>query len=261
VTTPRVGIGIATYNRCGRLAVTLENVLRNTDAEADIIVADDGSTDGTESLLRDMAPRLRGIVTGENRGVAWNKNRLLFFLIEICKCDVAILLEDDTCPLQTDWEHDWIAASLRHGHIAYAAPWFADSFVSGSGQPDDPFESPNTTAQCAAFTRQAISYVGYMDTRFGKSGAEHVEHSLRMLRAGFGGVLKNDPHPSPMYYLLSAPLYVTAETSYFNDPVAAQASVGRVFELAQGTLYRPAWSSDKEYKIFRQEMETAAKSL
>jgi glycosyltransferase involved in cell wall biosynthesis len=257
MTALRIGIGIATYNRRARLAVTLENVFRNTDAHADIVVADDGSTDGTAALLQTLRPRLRAVIAGENRGVAWNKNRLLFFLVEVCKSDVVILLEDDTCPLLPDWEQDWIAAARRHGHIAYAAPWFASSFISGTGKPEDPFESENTTAQCAAFTREAVSYVGYMDTRFGKGGAEHVEHSMRMLRAGFGGRFQDDAHASPVYYLLNAPLYVTAETSYFTDPVAAAISVGRVCELARGSLYRAAWSTDDEYRLFRQEIETA----
>jgi glycosyltransferase involved in cell wall biosynthesis len=255
----RIGIGIATYNRCERLAITLENVLRTTDAQAEIVVADDGSTDATALLLQGLGSRLRGVIAGENRGVAWNKNRLLFFLVEICKSDVVIILEDDTCPLQRDWEQDWIAAAIRHGHIAYAAPWFAASFTGGTGQPDNPFESPNTTAQCAAFTRQAISYVGYMDTRFGKAGAEHVEHSMRMLRAGFGGRFHENPPALPIYYLLNSPLYVTAEASYFKaDPIATLISVGRVCELAQGSLYRAAWSNDDEYRLFRNEMEMAS---
>jgi len=257
MTSLRIGIGIATYNRSARLGVTLESVFRNSDGEADIIVADDGSTDGTASLLQTFSPRLRAIIAGENRGVAWNKNRLLFFLIEICKSDVVILLEDDTCPLLPDWERDWVAAARLHGHIAYAAPWFAGSFTAGTGKPDDPFESPNTTAQCAAFTREAVSYVGYVDARFGKDGAEHVEHSMRMLRAGFGGGFQNDAHASPVYYLLDAPLYVTAETSYFTDPVAVAMSVRRVSELATGSLYRAAWSTDEEYRLFRQEIEMA----
>jgi cellulose synthase/poly-beta-1,6-N-acetylglucosamine synthase-like glycosyltransferase len=50
---------IPTYNRRELLRTTLNSVLSQTDAEPEIIVVDDGSTDGTVEMLESFAPRVR----------------------------------------------------------------------------------------------------------------------------------------------------------------------------------------------------------
>jgi len=73
-----LGIGIITYNRREIVRETVKRVRAlTTHTPSSIVVADDGSTDGTQFALRVMgAP----YVTGRNMGVAWNKNRALYLL-------------------------------------------------------------------------------------------------------------------------------------------------------------------------------------
>lgn len=47
-----VSVILPTYNRAGFLGNCVESVLGQTDVDLELIVADDGSTDGTEELLR-----------------------------------------------------------------------------------------------------------------------------------------------------------------------------------------------------------------
>ena len=124
----RVGIGIITYNRKDVLAETLARVRAHTTHPYDLVVADDGSWDGTAELVRSLGIRL---VTGRNMGIAWNKNRALFLLTMVLQCDVVILLEDDSSPVKDGWERAWIEASLRWGHINFAGEWLHVTLSAG----------------------------------------------------------------------------------------------------------------------------------
>ncbi|HEX8029239.1 MAG TPA: glycosyltransferase family A protein [Vicinamibacterales bacterium] len=64
---------IPTYNRSALLAETLESVLAQRFADFEVIVADDGSTDGTAALLRTYGDRIR-IVRQANLGPGAARN-------------------------------------------------------------------------------------------------------------------------------------------------------------------------------------------
>ncbi|WP_407522632.1 glycosyltransferase family 2 protein [Methylobacterium oryzisoli] len=247
---PRLGIGITTYNRAESLARTLESVARHTAAPHALFVADDGSRDATADLLR----RLRvPHVSASNRGVAWNKNRVLFHLHEVARCDVAVLLEDDTAPARDGWEAPWIEAARRWGHANFAGDWFADRFVSGTGTPEDPVLSPDISGQCVSFSRAALRAVGYMDTRFGRYGYEHCDHSERMLAAGFGGRAAEPP----LFYLLRSDLAVDASaTGDYRDEIDRNALV--YLQVKQGRRgHRWPWRTIGEMGRFLGEMRRA----
>src|SRR6185312_2852292 len=124
---------------------------------------------------------------GVNMGIAWNKNRALFLLAQMLGCEVGLLLEDDTHPVCNGWEAEWIEAANRWGHANWAGPGMRAQFLSGSGTAADPIRSRSVTAQCASYTRNALTYGGYFDSRFKGYGHEHVEHTRRLIRVGYGG--------------------------------------------------------------------------
>src|SRR4051794_28080787 len=180
-----LGIGIVTYNRCDLLAQTVDSVRAMTrESDAVLMVADDGSTDGTLAMAREKRVP---VVTGQNRGVAWNKNRALFTLHEVFRCDVVILMEDDTQPAEAGWDGTWMAATRRWGHVSYLPEARRPSAVAGDGTPDDPYICTSLTAQCCGYAWAALAWGGYFDPRFHGFGHEHVEHTARLSRAGFGG--------------------------------------------------------------------------
>jgi thymidylate kinase len=76
---PEVSVVISTYDRCEMLAVALSSALAQRDVDLEVIVVDNGSTDGTKAYLAEQRdPRLRvirnevslGSVGGRNTGLA-----------------------------------------------------------------------------------------------------------------------------------------------------------------------------------------------
>ncbi len=75
--TPQVSVIIPTYNRHAMLREALGSVLAQRDVDFELIIIDDGSTDGTAHLLDELTkrdPRLIAMYT-ENRGPAAARNR------------------------------------------------------------------------------------------------------------------------------------------------------------------------------------------
>ncbi len=253
----RVGIGIVTCNRKDVLAETLARVRSHTTSPCTLAVADDGSTDGTAEMV---LSRNVTLVRGRNMGIAWNKNRALFLLSAIEQCDVVILLEDDSFPTKDGWEQEWALAALRWGHVNLAGEWFRDSFLRGTGTVDDPILSTNVSAQCSGFSRTALSYGGYFDPRFRGYGQEHVEHTRRMVRVGYGGSYEEvDGEVRPIYWLINSCIEVTRPASFSN-----QSDQDRNWLLCRELLfdesYRMPWRDDAELKQFREEMANATRN-
>jgi glycosyltransferase involved in cell wall biosynthesis len=253
----RVGIGVITYNRRDVLAETLGHLRAHTAAQCALVVADDGSTDGTAALVRSQNITL---ITGRNRGIAWNKNRALFLLGAIMQCDVIILLEDDSYPIRDGWEQEWVQASQLWGHVNLAGEWFSCSFLAGSGTVDDPILSKDVSGQCSGFSREALLYGGYFDSRFRGYGHGHVEHTRRLLRTGYGGSYQEiDGEVRPIFKLLKSSIKVTSPPSFFN-----QADCDRNLQLCRELLfdetYRMPWRDDAELVQFREEIANALRA-
>ena len=83
---PTVSVIIPTYNRAWSLPETLESVLNQTFQDFELIVVDDGSTDGTAALLRQF-PQIRscrqdnqGVSVARNCGLRMARGELICFL-------------------------------------------------------------------------------------------------------------------------------------------------------------------------------------
>lgn len=73
--SPAVTVVVPAYNRAASIRPALESVLRQTWRDFELIVVDDGSTDGTPEAVRAIAdPRLRLIATPRNMGASAARN-------------------------------------------------------------------------------------------------------------------------------------------------------------------------------------------
>src|SRR5262245_12992873 len=74
--SPAVSVVLPAYNRAGSIGGAIPSVLRQTWADFELIVIDDGSEDGTlEAAAGIRDPRLRLIAGQSNRGAAAARNR------------------------------------------------------------------------------------------------------------------------------------------------------------------------------------------
>lgn len=70
-----VSIVMATHNRADTIPRAVSSVLDQTYTDWELIIVDDGSTDGTRQVLRQFTdPRIRIVTHAENRGVCAAKN-------------------------------------------------------------------------------------------------------------------------------------------------------------------------------------------
>ncbi|MFH2144433.1 MAG: glycosyltransferase family 2 protein [Candidatus Omnitrophota bacterium] len=111
--TPFISIVIPTYNRAALLCECIKSVMRleyPKDA-FEIIVVDDGSTDGSEECLERMLPESRGKIKYlreiTNRGVAAARNRGF----AAAKGEIIACLDDD-CRAQEDWLQKIVATFM-----------------------------------------------------------------------------------------------------------------------------------------------------
>mgnify|MGYP001792971458 CR=1 FL=1 len=75
---PPVSVVIPCYNAARFLAETIDSVLEQTSPAFELIVIDDGSTDGTAEIIDRYGRRLGGQLifeSGPNRGVSAARNR------------------------------------------------------------------------------------------------------------------------------------------------------------------------------------------
>src|SRR5688572_5722307 len=116
---PQISVVVPAFNCAPYIGRALESVLRQVDSSVEVIVVDDGSTDGTATVLADYIPRIR-VIRQHNQGVAAARNHAI---AEARGTWIAFLDSDDV----------WRGDRLRVGRaICAAAPNAALVFSSFS---------------------------------------------------------------------------------------------------------------------------------
>jgi GT2 family glycosyltransferase len=87
VSEPSVSVVIPTYQRCDLVPLAVTSALEQTSAPSEVIVIDDGSTDGTEDALAPIADRIiyrrqpnRGASAARNAGLQLATGSIVAFL-------------------------------------------------------------------------------------------------------------------------------------------------------------------------------------
>ena len=69
----KISVIITTYNRAGLITKAIESVLNQNSAADEIIVVDDGSTDGTDGIIQDKFPQIQYLYQ-DNQGISAARN-------------------------------------------------------------------------------------------------------------------------------------------------------------------------------------------
>lgn len=251
IATLNVGIGVITYNRKDHLTKTVEAIRAFTTGNYQLVVADDGSKDDTVDWCeQNKVPH----TNCANKGVVRNKNRALYYLNEVKKVDVLILLEDDCRPNKENWQKEWVIAALLWGHINYAHKRIIKkegAVVSGKGTSTSPYLCKLVTGQCTACSKDAMDKIGYLDPRFSGYGAGHVEWTERFIRQGYNGT--NENHW--VYPAINTGLN-SDDAPTFKNPEQREKNRALKKKISKDAHKRQAWVDTEEKKEFLKEVES-----
>jgi GT2 family glycosyltransferase len=201
---PLASIVVVTHQRRELTRLCLESLFARTEwPRYEVLVVDNGSTDGTPGLLEELArrrPSLRTIAFAENRGFPRACNAGL----AEARGDMLVLLNNDTVLTR-----GWLAALHRHLSenpraglvgpvtnaianearidVAYrdldALPAWASGWTLAHD--GEAFEIPSLAFFCVAIRREAFLQVGALDERFGLGLFEDGDYCRRARNAGW----------------------------------------------------------------------------
>lgn len=238
-----LGIGIITYNRLGGLAGCLACVQQFTTVPHRLVVADDGSIDGTRAYCLRSGVH---VVGRSNRGVAFNYNRALWALRE---CDPILLLDSDIWPTEYAWQTRWLEAAALWGQVNYG---FNNGFA-GAGTAVDPFLCENFGCGCCCTSASAFASVGYQDPRFYEFGFSiaHGEWTFRHERhLGWRRATPNSTPPCLRHGIQLVPLGTYRNEDDVVDSCKVMASIDQ-----SEPVYRLPWRDGAEQLDFLLEMD------
>ena len=201
-----VSVVIPTWNGRALLDVVLESLERQSLAADEVIVVDNGSTDGTVEHLRSRRPSVTVVALGENTGFAAAVNRG----IERASGDVVALVNNDI-ELHPEFLRELVAGLEADPGAASAAAkmlrfddrevldaagdtlrWSGVALQRGQGERDrGQYDAPgrvfSACAGAAAYRRSAFAEVGLFDEAF-FAYLEDVDWGFRAQLAGLGCV-------------------------------------------------------------------------
>jgi len=136
---PAISVILPTYNRAGVLPRAIESVLQQSEADFELIIVDDGSTDETTGVLESIEDSRIQVVRSEiNQGGNWARNRGL----ERARADFVSFLDSDDIYFPEKLE-----VTLRLFFENPDVDVWLDSFVCrderGRGKPDKLTVNPN----------------------------------------------------------------------------------------------------------------------
>ncbi|KAA0678260.1 glycosyltransferase family 2 protein [Roseomonas genomospecies 6] len=245
--TCEIGIAITTYNRKSFILKLVERIRCLTKSKYKVVICDDGSSDGTVEALKEKGEIVLG---GKNKGIAWNKNRGLFYFQNICKAETIILLDDDVLPEVAGWDYEWHLACEKVGHVNFIPPHFHRLTKNRKMTATDLGIGPMVGGMAIGQSAKALANVGYMDNRFGRYGHEHADFSFRFLRAGFGGVMYNDGGNDHRYFYLIDGGITIKESESFGTQEDLNRNNELLWELEKDYIYRLPWRNDEEMHEF-----------
>lgn len=199
-------IVIATHDQLAYTRQCLDSIRNRTDEDYELIVIDNGSTDGTVEYLKSMSS-VRLIINSHNRGFPAAANQG----IEASRGRQILLLNNDTI-VTTGWLGRMLRAAYRDDGVGLVGPLsnhvsgeqaIPVSYTSlesldgfawelGKSNGGQVLETNRLVGFCLLIKRGVIERVGKLDERFGIGTFEDDDLTLRAVDAGYKAVIAQD---------------------------------------------------------------------
>jgi len=194
---PLLSIVVPTYNRRHILSRTLPSLLGQRDADYEVIVVVDGSTDGTLEMLdrKDWGPKLR-VVRQPNRGQARARNHgaeeargeILLFLDDdmIAACDLLSVHREahGTSRERVVLGQMGLAAGVRRSFLKQGVADWGMEFAERVSAAGYRFRFDDWHSGHASIARSLFLGVGGFDESFVAYGNEDYDLGLRLIQRG-----------------------------------------------------------------------------
>ena len=199
-------IVLVTYNQWPHTKACLDSIRLLTDEPYELIVVDNGSTDGTVEFLR-ADPQVHLIENGQNRGFPAAANQGIF----ASQGQQVLLLNNDTI-VTTGWLERLLTALHRNAAIGLAGP--VTNHISGEQQVAVTYDdlaqldgfawewgkqhhrrvqpTDRLVGFCLLIKREVIEQIGLLDERFGIGNFEDDDYCRRAIAAGYQCVIARD---------------------------------------------------------------------
>src|SRR5574337_1544658 len=123
VNSPKITVLIPVYNREQYVAAAIESVLAQSFTDFELLLIDDGSTDGSVEIMRSYTndPRVRLVCNEHNLGIPKTRNRG----IDLARGEYVAMLDSDDLAYPSRLEKQ-VAFLDRHNDFAVVGAWTTD---------------------------------------------------------------------------------------------------------------------------------------
>lgn len=195
---------MVTYNRLDLTRQTIDRLYKSTKVPFELVVVDNGSTDGTveylASLQADLAKTaaIHPICFSENKGIAYGRNTALQFAAR-GNCEWYVTIDNDVL-LPDNWLEDCINILSKNKNYASIGVNFEEVDYPVITKNDCTFQNKpkgNLGTACMVFNRSLHKLLGYFSMEYSSFyGLEDSNFGMRVRVAGFklGYIKENGIH-------------------------------------------------------------------
>lgn len=208
--TPLVSIILLTWNQWRYTEECLTSIRRHTPEPYELVIVDNGSTDGTVENLKALAAedrRCRLVLNADNRGYAAACNQG----IQTSRGEYLVLLNNDTV-VTPEWLSGLLECHSSHPFAGIVGPLTNSAsgiqVVSGPDRVADGLDffsrsfrtanrfrripSRRVVGFCMLFRRALVDEIGLLDEQFGSGNYEDDDFCLRSAVAGYQNLVAAD---------------------------------------------------------------------